>query len=60
LCFSLDSKILASGSWDYTVKVWDLEKQTEMKTLTGFRGIPQDALFTSDGKLLIIGDYDCI
>jgi WD40 repeat protein len=35
LQFSPDGKHLVSGSWDNTVKVWDPEKGTVLRTLTG-------------------------
>jgi WD40 repeat protein len=35
VAFSSDSKLLASGSWDNTIKLWDYINLTEISTLKG-------------------------
>lgn len=35
LTFSFDGKTLASGSGENTIKIWDLEKKTQIKELKG-------------------------
>ena len=55
--FSTNGRTLASGSYDNTVKLWDVETQTNIATL------PHDAGFTSvsfsrDGMLLVSGSPD--
>ena len=35
VCFSPDGKTLASGSWDNTIKLWNVETGELVRTLTG-------------------------
>lgn len=57
VAFSPDSKLLATGGWDKTVKLWDVSSGTNLKTFshTSFVGAVG---FSPDSKVLISGDWD--
>ncbi len=66
LAFSPDGKMLATGSWDYTVKLWDVVTGQELHTFEG-RGNKvlapaysrvQAVAFSPDGKTLATGGED--
>jgi WD40 repeat protein len=52
ISFSPNGKLLASGSNDKTIKIWDVANAKEIKTLTGHSDGVQWVNFSRDGKLL--------
>jgi WD40 repeat protein len=58
--FAPDGKTLATGSWDRTVKLWDVASGEELATLTGHGDRVHSVAFTRDGKRLATASRDVI
>jgi WD40 repeat protein len=56
--FSPDGKTLATGSYDRTIKLWNVETGQEIRTLTGHNGSVYTVSFSNDGKTLATGSWD--
>jgi parallel beta-helix repeat protein len=50
--------LLASGSWDNIVKVWDIGKGSEVRTLSEHQGPVKTVAFSPDGRLIASGSAD--
>lgn len=50
--------LLASGSHDRTIRLWDTQTQQEVRVLTGHTQAVNAIAFSSDGQLLVSGSSD--
>jgi serine/threonine-protein kinase len=58
LQFSPDGKLLASGTADNLVRLWDVDKGTLLRTLEGHSKTVCCLAFSRDGKFLASGGHD--
>jgi hypothetical protein len=58
LAYSPDGKIAISGSFDNTLRLWDIATGKCLKTLSGHSNYILDVAFSPDGKTAISGSYD--
>ncbi len=53
--FSIDAKMIASGSADGVVKVWDVQSKTEIVSIKRMQKSIKCLQFSPDGKILLSG-----
>ena len=58
LAFSPDSSHLASGSWDHTIKIWQLDSSICTRTLEGHSKAIVSVAFSTNGRNLASGDVE--
>lgn len=58
IAFSADGGMLASASYDRSVKLWDAETGAELRTLVGHANRVQTVVFSPDGHWLASAGTD--
>jgi WD40 repeat protein/uncharacterized caspase-like protein len=58
IAYSPDGLLLASGSSDSTIKLWDVALGRELRTLTGHQGAVKAVAFSPNGERLASGGND--
>ncbi|MCP4398358.1 MAG: hypothetical protein GY801_13810 [bacterium] len=58
VAFSPDGRMLASGSADHTIKLWEVQTGQELRTLAGHDDIVESVAFSPDGQTLASGSHD--
>jgi WD40 repeat protein/DNA-binding SARP family transcriptional activator len=58
LAFSRDGSLLASGSVDTVVRIWEVDSGRELHALTGFEGMVLGLDFDPAGQRLAAGSFD--
>ena len=58
VAYSSDSRYLASGSGDNTIKIWEVAKGKELRTLTGHSSGVYSVVYSPDGRYLASGSGD--
>jgi len=58
VALSPDGRVLASGSLDHTIKLWNVASGRELRTLVGHSGGVESVAFSPDGRILASGSWD--
>ena len=58
VAFNFDGTMLASGSYDKTIKLWDVKSRSLITTLSGHTDSVLSVCFSPDGSLLASGSWD--
>ena len=58
VAFSPDGKYIASGSWDKTIKLWNVSDGSLLRTLKGHTNSVSSVAFSPDGKYIASGSWD--
>ncbi len=56
--FSPDGRLILSGSWDHTARVWSADDGRLLVTLRGHTDKVNDVAFSPDGQRIVTASYD--
>lgn len=59
IAFSSDSRLVASGSYDLTIRIWDIFTGKQIKIFRGHETTIFDVFFTDNDQILISASADC-
>jgi len=59
VAFSPDGRYALSGSFDNTLKLWEVSTGREIRTFTGHSGSIYSVAFSPDGKYALSGAVSC-
>ena len=55
---SPNEKLVASSSWDKTIKIWDTENGYDVVKLEGYEDVLTGVLYSTDGKYIFSRSND--
>ena len=58
VAFSPDGNQIVSGSWDWSVRVWDAKTGEQLRELQGHTNYVKSVAFSPDGKQIVSGSVD--
>ena len=58
VAFSPDGTQIVSGSWDNTVRLWNVQSREQIATLEGHYGGVRSVAFSPDGNYIVSGSRD--
>lgn len=58
VCFSPDTRFLASGSWDHTVRLWEVETGRQLRVVEGHEDYVHHVCFSPDGRWIASASDD--
>ncbi|NJS41979.1 hypothetical protein HC766_06885 [Candidatus Gracilibacteria bacterium] len=59
IAFSPDNQTLVSGSWDCTIRLWEISTGQCFKILRGHTDPVAAVAFSPDGSAIASASYDC-
>ncbi|MBC1270553.1 hypothetical protein GNF07_26250, partial [Trichormus variabilis FSR] len=58
VAFSPDGQRIVSGSWDNTLRLWNVNGQPIGQPLIGHEGAVNSVAFSPDGQCIVSGSWD--